>query len=210
MSVTGRTATADAVRRVAAAGAELRCVVVVEGDSDRGALETLAARSGRNLDAEGVAILPLGGATNLGRLLREVAEADVHVRVAGLCDADQERVFRRHLEAAGLAEDPGREDLEQLGFFVCHADLEDELIRALGTDEVLRIVSAQEEHTAFATFGEQPAQRGRRVDAQLRRFIGTRSGRKLRYARAMVEALDPGRIPRPLAAVLACVPRTTG
>jgi hypothetical protein len=40
-------------------------VLVVEGDSDRGALEMLAARLGRSLEAEGVALLPLGGATNL-------------------------------------------------------------------------------------------------------------------------------------------------
>src|SRR5690606_29952190 len=67
------TATADAVRRVTATGAQLRCVLVVEGDSDRGALEVLAARLGRDLAAEGVAIVPLGGATNLGHLLGEVA-----------------------------------------------------------------------------------------------------------------------------------------
>jgi hypothetical protein len=201
-----RTATADAVRRVAAAGAELRCVLVVEGDSDRGAIEMLAARLGRHLDAEGVAIVPLGGATNLGHLLREVAAAHAQARIVGLCDADQEGAFRRNLEAAGLVAEPDRAGTEQLGFFVCHADLEDELIRALGTDEVLGVISAQEELAAFETFREQPAQRGRAVDAQLRRFIGTRSGRKLRYARAMVAALGLGRIPRPLAAVLANVP----
>jgi hypothetical protein len=44
------TATATAVRRVEAAGAELRRVLV-EGDSDRAALEMLAARLGRSLDA---------------------------------------------------------------------------------------------------------------------------------------------------------------
>jgi hypothetical protein len=199
------TATADAVRRVAAAGAEPRCFIVVEGDSDRGALDTLAIRLGRELAAEGVAIVPLAGATNLGHLLREAAGTHPHVRVAGLCDADQVAVFRRQLEAAGVAEAPDREAMEQLGFFVCHDDLEDELIRALGTDEVLEVVAAQGERATFATFRKQPAQRGRAVDAQLRRFTGTRSGRKLRYARAMVAALDLGRTPRPLAAVLACV-----
>jgi hypothetical protein len=129
------------------------------------------------------------------------------VRVAGLCDTDQQGAFRRQLEAAGLGRDLDRDGTEKLGFFVCHADLEDELIRALGIDEVLEVISAQKEHAAFETFRKQPAQRGRTVDAQLRRFIGTRAGRKLRYARAMVEAVDLGCVPRPLVAALACVPR---
>lgn len=195
-----------AVHRVAAAGAELRRVVMVEGDSDRGALETLAARLGRRLDVEGVAVLPLGGATNLGHLLDGLARTHTDVGVAGLCDADQEAAFRRHLEAAGLGEDLDRDGMEQLGFFVCTTDLEDELIRALGVGRVRDVIAAEGEAASFDTFRKQPAQRGRAVDAQLRRFIGTRSGRKLRYGRAMVEALDPECVPRPLTALLACVP----
>lgn len=206
MSPALMTATVTAVRRVAAAGAQLRRVVVVEGDSDRGAVEMLAAQLGRSLDAEGVAVLPLGGATNLGHVLRGLARTHAEARVAGLCDADQEAAFRRHLEAAGLGEDLDRAGMEQLGFFVCTADLEDELIRALGIGRVRDVIAAQGEHAVFDTFRKQPAQRGRAVDTQLRRFVGTRSGRKLRYGRAMVEALDPECVPRPLAAVLACVP----
>ncbi|MEX2445776.1 MAG: TOPRIM nucleotidyl transferase/hydrolase domain-containing protein, partial [Dehalococcoidia bacterium] len=184
----------------------VRRVLVVEGESDRGALEMLAARLGRRLEAEGVAILPLGGATNLGHLLRGLAGTHAEARVAGLCDADQEAAFRRHLEAAGLGEDLDRDGMEQLGFFVCNADLEDELIRALGTSRARELIAAQGELASFDIFRKQPAQRDRAVDAQLRRFIGTRSGRKLRYGRAMVEGLDLGCVPRPLAAVLAGVP----
>jgi hypothetical protein len=164
------TATATAVRRVEAAGAELRRVLVVEGDSDRAALEMLAARLGRSLDAEGVAVLPLGGATHLGHLLRDLARTHPEAPVAGLCDADQMAAFCRHLEAAGLGEDLERDGMEQLGFFVCTADLEDEPIRALGIGRVRDVIAAQGEHTAFDTFRKQPAQRGRAVDAQLRRF----------------------------------------
>jgi hypothetical protein len=199
-------ATAIAVRRVTATGTELRRVVVVEGDSDRGALEALAARLGRRLHAEGVAVLPLGGATNLGHLLDGLARTHADVGVAGLCDADQESAFCRHLEAAGLGEDLDRDGMEQLGFFVCTTDLEDELIRALGVGRVQELIAAEGEAASFDTFRKQPAQRGRAVDAQLRRFLGTRSGRKLRYGRAMVEALDMECVPRPLAALLAGVP----
>jgi hypothetical protein len=45
-------------------------VVLVEGMSDQAALETLAARRGRNLREEGVFIVPMGGATNIGHFLR--------------------------------------------------------------------------------------------------------------------------------------------
>jgi predicted ATP-dependent endonuclease of OLD family len=36
-------------------------VVLVEGASDRRAVETLARRRGRDLQAEGVAVVPMGG-----------------------------------------------------------------------------------------------------------------------------------------------------
>jgi hypothetical protein len=49
----------------------------------------------------------------------------------------------------------------------------------------------------------QPAQRGRPVEDQLRRFLGTRSGRKVAYGRLLAEALDLGRVPRPLEGVIA-------
>ena len=47
----------------------LRGVILVEGTSDRHAVETLARRRGRDLQAEGVAIVPMGGYGNLPRLL---------------------------------------------------------------------------------------------------------------------------------------------
>lgn len=52
---------------------------------------------------------------------------------------------------------------------------------------------------------KQPAQRGRAVEQQLRRFMGSRSGRKSRYARLLVDALEPARVPRPLERALAHV-----
>jgi hypothetical protein len=53
------------------------------------------------------------------------------------------------------------------------------------------------------------SQRGKTRESQLRRFIGTRSGRKAQYALALVEALDLTRAPRPLHGVLAHVGRDT-
>jgi hypothetical protein len=68
---------------------------------------------------------------------------------------------------------------------------------------VQRVVAAQGELGSFRTFQRQPAQRGRTPEQQLRRFMGTRSGRKIRYGRLLVEALDLAAVPRPLERVLA-------
>jgi hypothetical protein len=52
--------------------------------------------------------------------------------LAGLCDAAEEGYFRRALARAGVGSPLSRADMEALGFYVCGADLEEELIRALG------------------------------------------------------------------------------
>jgi hypothetical protein len=82
-------------------------------------------------------------------------------------------------------------------------DLEDELIRAVGTGRVVEVIAAEGELEAFRTMQKQPSHRGRAVEEQLRRFLGTRSGRKLRYARLLVETMDLASVPRPLERVLA-------
>lgn len=181
----------------------VRTVILVEGTSDRAALEALAARGGRDLDAEGVCIVPLGGATSIARFLDLLGPQGLGVRLAGLCDAGEEHFFRRALEHAGLGSDLTRAAMESLGFYVCDADLEDELIRSLGTASVERVVDAQGDLKSLRTFQNQPAQRGRPIDRQLRRFMGTTSGRKARYGRALVDGLDLSRVPRPLDLLLA-------
>ena len=93
--------------------------------------------------------------------------------------------------------------MERLGFFVCVADLEDELIRALGAAAVEEVIAGQGELASFRTFQKQPAWQGRAVEEQLRRFFGTHKGRKIRSAPLLVGALDLSRVPRPLDGVLA-------
>ena len=177
-----------------AAAVDARAVVLVEGISDQVPLEVLAARRGRDLDAEGVAIVPIGGATTIGRFLAVLGPGGFDVGLAGLCDAAEEGAFRRGLERAGLGADLARADMERLGFFVCDADLEDELIRALGPRASSRS-STRRVTASFRTFQKQPAQQGRPLEAQLRRFMGTRGGRKIHYARVLVEALELDRVP---------------
>ena len=93
-------------------------------------------------------------------------------------------------------------EMEQLGFYVCVADLEDELIRALGAVAVEQLLDAQGELEAFRTFQHQPEWRGRTTEDQLRRFFGTKGGRKIQSAAVLVGALDLNRVPRPLERVL--------
>jgi Overcoming lysogenization defect protein-like, TOPRIM domain len=188
----------------AVAGAA-RTVVLVEGMSDQLALETLAARRRRNLAAEGVSIIAMGGAKPIGTFLRQFGPQGRDVRLAGLCDAREERDFRRGLERAGLGSNLNRTNMERLGFFVCVADLEDELIRALGPAAVERIIDTQGELGSFRTFQRQPAQQGRTIEAQLHRFMGTRSGRKARYAALLIDVMDLSQVPKPLDRVLAHV-----
>jgi hypothetical protein len=186
-------------------GAGARTVVLVEGISDQRALEALAERRGRNLDAERVSIVPIGGATNIGSFLDLFGPQGLDVRLAGLCDAAEENDFRLGLERAGLGPDLTRADMERLGFYVCIADLEDELIRALGTASVEKVVEAQGELRSFRTLQKQPAWQGRPPEEQLRRFMGSAGSRKIRYARLLVHALDLTQVPRPLDGVLAHV-----
>jgi hypothetical protein len=166
-----------------------RSVVLVEGARDRVALEGLALRRGLDLARHGVEVLAMGGATEIRRYVGRL----IDVRLAGLCDAAEEGYFAR-----ARAHAPGG-----LEVFVCDPDLEVELIRALGVDRVEGVVEAEGELPSWRRFQKQPAQRGRSIEDQLHRFMGTRSGRKAQYARSLVDALDLDRVPRPLDAVLA-------
>jgi len=181
---------------------DARAIILVEGMSDQLALEALATRRGHNLNAQGISIVAMGGATNIGSFLMRFGPQGLGLRLAGLCDAAEEGDFRRGLERAGLGANLTRTEMERLGFYVCVADLEDELIRALGAAVVEQVVGAQGELEAFRTFQHQPEWRGRTNEEQLRRFFGTKGGRKIHSAAVLVGALDLNRVPRPLDCVL--------
>lgn len=176
--------------RELAARLPVHTAVLLEGPSDVAAVSALAANRGRNLAEEGVCVLPIGGAMSVGRFARLLGPPGLSLRLTGLCDERERRYYSRALERADAA--------QQGLFFVCVADLEDELIRALGVTRVAELVRAEGDLRALQTFLRQPAQRGRPSPQQLRRFLGTKKGRKIRYGRALVEALDPDRIPAPL------------
>jgi hypothetical protein len=174
----------------------VRTVVLLEGLSDAAAVEALAERRGRDLAAEGVCVLPMGGAMSVGRFARLLGRGGLDLRLTGLCDEAERGFYARGLAPAGAG---------QPGFFVCQADLEDELIRALGLRRVAELIRAEGDLRALETFLRQPAQRGRSGHRQVRRFLGTKKGRKIHYGRVLVEALEPGRVPQPLEALFAAL-----
>jgi hypothetical protein len=180
---------------------DIRWLVLVEGPSDRAALETLARRCGHDLERGRVKVVPIGGAQAIGRVLSQLPP---DVRVAGLCDEGEVRAFGRALGRIGIGPAGTRSELEQLGFYVCRPDLEGELIRSLGAAGVEAVLEMSGKLSLFRTFQKQPQWQDRPVEDQLRRFFGSSAG-KIRHAPLLVEAVDLERVPRPLAALLAHV-----
>jgi len=180
-----------------------RAVVLVEGASDRVALHTLAKRGGRDLAGEGIDVVAMGGITNTRSFASRYGPLGLGLPIAGLYDAPEEAKVRHGLAAAGVSGALDPDGLTRLGFFKCSVDLEDELIRALGVEAVEAVIDAAGETRSLRLLTGMPAQHGWSRERVLRRFIGVRSGRKARYAELLVEALDPGGVPDPLAALLA-------
>lgn len=173
-----------------------RAVILVEGITDRAVVEALAMRRGRDLAAERVEVVAMGGAHAIGRFLDRYGPHGLDIQLAGLCDVGEVDVFRRALERAGLGS-----DLERAGFYACDADLEDELVRAVGAARVEEVLETHGDIRPFRTKQKQLEWRERPVEEQLRSFFRY-SGRTRPYASALVDALDDDRVPRPLARVL--------
>jgi hypothetical protein len=175
----------------------VRMFVLVEGDSDAGAVRAVAGLLGCDLDLHRIQISSADGVTNFSQLLVDFVRKHPGAEFCGMYDVADERHVRNALTRSGVAA-ASHDLLESLGFFACVADLEDELIRALGSEGVERVLEAQGEITSFRRFQAMPQHRSTSVHQQLRRFLGTRATRKIRTARRLVEALGLGRLPRPL------------
>src|SRR5215831_17436393 len=200
--VHGPAAATEATARALAKAAAAEAVVLVEGISDQIAVETLAARRGRDLGAERVVVVPAGGAHAMTRYLKRFGPTGAGLRLAGLCDAGEEHMVRRGLASAGLGSPATRAGMARLGFYVCVEDLEDELIRAIGAAGVEALIDSQGDLGSFHSLQRQPEWRGRPTGAQLRRFLGSGARRKIRYARLLAGSVALDRLPHPLAAVL--------
>lgn len=196
-------AMADALGRADSA----HSLVLVEGISDVIALETVSERTGGDLVADGVVVLPIGGAQAISRFLDDFGPRGEDRRLCGLCDAGEEHVFRRGLGRAGLGHPRDRAEMERLGFFVCVDDLEHELIRASEPVDIESLLEAQGDLGSFRTMQKQTAWRDRPFDAQMHRWLRAGARRNLRYASLLVDLAELDRLPRPLVAVLAVAGR---
>jgi len=132
--------------------------------------------------------VPIGGAQAIRAAWARLGPA---TRVRGLCDAGEQRHFRRVLGDDAV--------------FVCEADLEDELVRALGVERAEAVLAAEGDLETFRNFQNQPHWRGRPVEAQLRRWLQASDNRGKRYPPLLIGALEPDEIPGPLAGVLSAV-----
>ncbi|WDZ82226.1 TOPRIM nucleotidyl transferase/hydrolase domain-containing protein [Micromonospora cathayae] len=202
----GNAASLRATARALAAAESAVAVVLVEGISDQVALETAAVGRGRDLAAERVVVVPIGGAHAIGNFLTRWGPPGSRVRLAGLCDLREKEIFRRALETAGVGSPRTRAELARFGFHVCVDDLEDELIRAVGVTGVEEVFDAHGDLRSFRAFQIQPAWRDRPPEAQLWRFLRSSSRRNLRYVRLLVEvAVRRDVLPGPLDGVLTTV-----
>ncbi|WP_336053088.1 TOPRIM nucleotidyl transferase/hydrolase domain-containing protein [Streptomyces sp. CA2R101] len=166
--------------------------VLLEGPSDVAAVEALAEGYGRDLAAESVCVLAMGGAMNVTRFVDRLGPKGLDLQLTGLCDERERGYYDRAWARSGLPPH----------FFVCDEDLEDELIRALGVARVTELIEQQGDLRPLRIFLSQPAQRGRSPHRQLRRFLGTKKGRKVHYGRVLVDALPHEHVPTPLADLL--------
>lgn len=204
----GPDATVRATATALEASESARSLVLVEGVSDQIAVETLARRLGHDLAAEGIVVLPMGGAHGVGRYLERFGPHGADLRLAGLCDVGEEAIFRRAMKDAGIGNPTNRSEVEQFGFFVCDTDLEDELIRAATRPAIEALLDSQGDLGSFRTIQKQPGWRDRPFPSQMCRYLSAGRRRKSRYARLIIERLDTASVPSPLQNLIAHVTET--
>lgn len=182
--------------------AHVRTAVLLEGPSDVAAVRAVARAQGLGDADHGYRLVDMGGLTNVRRHLAALRAAPDPVRTIGMCDAREAPILVRALQTHG--DGPHRvADLAAHGFRVCDADLEDELIRAMGPSRVLGVLDRLGLRGRLRTFQRQPAWRDRPLHEQLHRFAGTTSGRKTLLAGSLAEALTPDQVPAPLRLLVA-------
>ena len=180
-------------------------MVLLEGASDVAAVRAAARSSG--VDLAGVRLVDMGGITNVRAHLTALGAAsgetssDAAPLVLGMCDVKEAHFVIAALAAGGRwLRDAS--DLPSVGFFVCHRDLEDELLRALGVARTLAVLERLGLRDKLEALRQQPAWRERPLPAQLHRFAGVASGRKELLGGSLTDALEPEEHPEPLRLLL--------
>jgi predicted ATPase len=194
----------DLTRYMTADNAEAffaRKAVLVEGLSDKYAIEALAERKGRNLDAEGVSVVAMKGCGLIGTFLSLLGSKGLGVRLVGMCDGPEDEQWAKSLEEHGFGKGMDRAAMAKVGFFVCDKDLEDVLVTAVGDAQALKILDGQGEKPAFDSYVKQPAHAGKSQHEQICDFLHSR-GRHIRYAPLLVDELDLTKTPPALEGVV--------
>jgi hypothetical protein len=173
----------------------VRAVLLVEGESDAAVVQALASRRGSRLGVPGVEVVSTGGAMAATRTLRALGARPA--AVLALCDERESPHVQRALTGPRDA------------LFICRADLEDELIRAVGVQAALDVLAETRDLRSFRTLQGQVEHRDRPVDRQLHRFIAAGSGRKQRIDVALAIATAVGAEPPPLQELLDALAQLT-
>ncbi|MCH8613220.1 hypothetical protein [Arsenicicoccus dermatophilus] len=171
-------------------------VALLEGVSDVAAVRAALTTAG--VDLTKVELVDLQGVTNVGRVLAEIRQLRPEAEVVGMCDAGEVRHVMTALAADGCPATDAS-DLPAYGFFVCEPDLEDELLRALGTPRAVEAIRRSPLGGKLQALQVQPAWRDLELDEQLRRFTRTPAARKERVAGVLAEALTREELPEPIA-----------
>lgn len=176
-----------------------RLVVLLEGPSDVAAVRALMANT--DITGEGVELVPLNGVTNIGRFLAELRQVHGDLDVVGMCDAAESHHVCRALVADGLPVADAT-DLPAYGFFVCEADLEDELLRALGPERAKAALEGAGLGGKLDALRQQAAWADRPLAEQLHRFCGSSAGRKELAAGILARDIEAKAIPEPIGMLL--------
>ena len=160
---------------------DVRTVVLVEGDSDRNAILALARRLGRDLADEGIAVVAMGGChqhLTVRPPVRSLLRPEWSPTRPGwlVRHSPNSAISRLPCERPASAPVAGEvAALSRARFFACDRDLEDEMIRALGTEAMVAFIDSQGEGRTFDLMRRQPAQRERTLEQQIgHRFMGIR------------------------------------
>lgn len=190
----GRDATLRATELALARADRARRVLLVEGITDQIAVETVAERLGRDVGAEGLVVVPMGGAHAAKQFIPHFLAKGVEVR--GLVDRNEAGEFAAALGVSRV------DDLARHGVRICVPDLEFELIGALEPAELEALLDREGDLRSFRTLQKQPNWRDRPFAEQLHRWLRSVSDRGPRYARLLIEAAPDDRLPAPLRAVV--------
>ena len=169
-------------------------VILLEGHSDLLAIRVLARALDVDLDARGISLLSLDGAGSVVHYLSLFGPAGLGLTLRGLCDADHEETWRTRLQDAGI-EVTDRAAMNAVGFQVADADLEEELIGALGTQRVSELIEKENADQAFANFTQQGAIARLSLAEQQHDFLHKQS---VRWAPVLADDLSVEDIPQPI------------